>query len=222
MLRVLIAGDTLFYTEGLAILLGNDKRFAVVGVAHSADELLVAASRLEPQVVLMDLALPDGVESLRTLAVRAPSTRVVVLAVPEVEQEIVACAEAGAAGFVTRGSTLAELADTVRSVAQGEQPCSPRIAAALLHHVGALARKNEPPPRDAPPLTRREVQVLALIDEGLSNKQIAARLLIELPTVKNHVHHILDKLQVNRRSEAAARVRAANGGSIQRTALVRD
>jgi len=120
---------------------------------------------------------------------------------------VIACAEAGVSGYVTREASLDELTGVVESVARGESPCSPRISALLLRRVAETAgRRTETDA--ARRLTRREAEIVGLIDEGLSNKQIAGRLSIELATVKNHVHSILEKLQVERRAEAAARVRS--------------
>jgi len=107
---------------------------------------------------------------------------------------------------VPRDGTLADLRAVIESVARGEVVCSPRIAASLLRRIADLAAEREPPPPELR-LTSREIEIVELIDQGLSNKEIAQRLSIALPTVKNHVHSILDKLHVHRRAEAAARLR---------------
>jgi DNA-binding NarL/FixJ family response regulator len=122
------------------------------------------------------------------------------------EDQVVACAEAGIAGYVDRDASLRDLVATVRSVARGELLCSPRIAARLMRRVAELADQPRPPQTPAH-LTRREREVVALIDEGLSNKEIAQRLNIELPTVKHHVHNVIEKLGVRSRLQAAAHVR---------------
>ena len=115
-------------------------------------------------------------------------------------------AEAGIAGWVTREASVDDLRATVASAAAGEAVFSPRLAASLLRRVAALASERRVGAQ-ATPLTRRQREILALIDEGLSNKEIARRLSIEVATVKNHVHNILEKLEVTRRAEAAALVR---------------
>ena len=117
-----------------------------------------------------------------------------------------ACAEAGVAGFVTRDQSLADAVGVVESVTCGESACSPRTAAALLRRVAVLSGQRKPP---EPPvgLTLRERQIAGLIARGRSNKEIARELSIEVSTVKNHVHHMLEKLGVAGRAEAAARVR---------------
>ena len=138
----------------------------------------------------------------RTIRQATAGAGLVALAAPEDDGSVIACAEAGVAAFVARDATLDELVAATRAVARGELPAhSPRIAAALLRRVADGAR----PPEHAvlAPLTSRERQIVALIDEGLSNKEIAARLCIELSTVKNHVHNLLEKLGARGRAEAA-------------------
>jgi DNA-binding NarL/FixJ family response regulator len=200
--RALVASDIRLYREGLAAGLAGS-RVEVAGTAADAASTVELARSLAPDVVLVDLVMAGWEDAVRTVAGGA---RVVVLGVREVEDEVIACAEAGVAGYVTREASLEELTDVVEGVARGESPCSPRISALLLRRVAETAgRRREAP--SAERLTRREAEIVGLIDEGLSNKQIAGRLSIELATVKNHVHSILEKLQVERRAEAAARVR---------------
>jgi DNA-binding NarL/FixJ family response regulator len=150
--------------------------------------------------------MTKGVDAVRALAAAAPDVKLVVLAVPEVEGEVIAFAEAGASAYVTPDGSIDDLASVVLSVERGEVLCSPEMAAGLFRRVGVLARESQLDPIEEK-LTTRELEVLRLIEEGLSNKQIATALSIELPTVKNHVHRILEKLHVKRRSEAAARAR---------------
>src|SRR4051794_27145054 len=146
------------------------------------------------------MSLPGAVPAAREIAARRGSARVVGIAVGDEEDEVVACAEAGVAGYVSRDDSLDDLLAAVRGAVRGEVRCPPAIAATLMRSVASTARRA----RAARPvaaaaaapsrLTRRESEIVGLIGEGLSNKQIAGRLCIELPTVKNHVHHILDKL----------------------------
>jgi DNA-binding NarL/FixJ family response regulator len=131
----------------------------------------------------------------------------VALALPEAEADVIACAEAGASGYVPREGTLDDVEAVIESVARGEALCSPRIAATLLRRIAATAAERQPAPSEMR-LTSREMEIIDLIDEGLSNKEIAQRLCIAVPTVKNHVHSILDKLHVHRRAEAVARLSA--------------
>jgi two-component system, NarL family, nitrate/nitrite response regulator NarL len=163
---------------------------------------------VEADVLLVDTRVTqgDGAEAVRVLAAAAPQVKLVALAVPEVERDVLAVAEAGASAYVTPDASMEDLASAVESVERGEVLCSPGMAAGLFRRVAALARERRLDPIDEK-LTARELDVLRLIEEGRSNKEIATALSIELPTVKNHVHRILEKLHVHRRSEAAARAR---------------
>jgi DNA-binding NarL/FixJ family response regulator len=205
-IRVLVASDVRLYREGLAESLRRGGRVEVVGTAADGGASMRCASELAPDVVLVDLAMGDWEPTVRGIVASARDTGVVVLGVREVESEVVACAEAGVAGYVTREASLEELVEVVESVARGESLLAPRIGALLLRRVAEAAKRSRAPTA-VDRLTPRETQIVGLIDEGLSNKQIAGRLSIELATVKNHVHSILEKLEVERRAEAAARVR---------------
>jgi two-component system nitrate/nitrite response regulator NarL len=206
--RLLILGEVGLYREALARSLGRDARFDVdvVGVAASVEEALAVLERVEADILLVDTRMPEAADAVRGLAAAAPQVKLVALAVPEVEGEVIAFAEAGASAYVTVDGSLEDLASVVRSVERGEVLCSPGMAAGLFRRVATLARERRLDPI-AEKLTTRELDVLRLIEEGLANKQIATALSIELPTVKNHVHRILEKLNVQRRTEAAARAR---------------
>ncbi len=201
MTSLLVASDVRLYREGLVGVLAG--RFELVGAAADRASAVEAARTVQPDVVLVDLAMEESCETISGVA--AAGLRVVALGVREVEDDVVACAEAGVAGYVTREAAIDELVDVVESVARGESLCSPRISALLLSRVAEVAHRRHDAP--ASRLTPREAEIVRLIDEGLSNKQIAARLSIEVATVKNHVHSILEKLEVERRGEAAALVR---------------
>jgi DNA-binding NarL/FixJ family response regulator len=129
-----------------------------------------------------------------------PGVPIVALGVPDVEGDVLACAEAGIAGYVTREASLEELVAVVRSAVQGELRCSPRIAAGLLRRLSALSEHGPSAPRVR--LTARQREIVRLIGQDLSNKEIAHRLGIEVATVKNHVHNLLEKLNVHRRTAA--------------------
>jgi two-component system, NarL family, nitrate/nitrite response regulator NarL len=192
LIGVLIVSEIELLREGLEMLLGRDERITI----EDGD----------PDVVLLDTAIGDGPAAVREAAARLPRARVVALGVSETTDELLPLAEAGIAGFVTRGATHEEVADAVWHAAHDELDCSPQVASTLLRHVRFLAARRRGDAAAAA-LTRREREIAGLIDEGLSNKQIASRLCIELPTVKNHVHNILEKLHVSRRGEAVARLR---------------
>lgn len=201
-IRVFIVSDVRLYREGLSALLGRMGRIVVVGAAASADEGIERVRGLQPDVVLLDTA-EGNVASARALLGPVPSARMVVLAAPESEEDVIALAEAGVLGYVTREQSLDDLVTTIESVARDEMVCSPWMATILVKRVQALAAER---PRPTHRLTAREAEILELVAQGLSNKEIAARLFIEVTTVKNHVHSILEKLGVSRRAEAVDRM----------------
>ena len=203
-LRVLVVSDARMYRDGLTTQLNSRAEVEVVGAVDT--ELLAReqTARLAPDVVLCDMSLPGGLDSARRIGDACATTHVVVFAVPDNEIAIPACAEAGLAGFVTRDASVDELVDVVRGVARGEIVCSPKAAAALYRRVASLSIAREP--SSVPELTSREREIVGLIDRGLSNKDIARSLGIEVATAKNHVHRILEKLGVERRSDISARV----------------
>ena len=210
LIRTLILSDTRLYRDALAESLPARGPISVVGTAQNGAE---AAERIEaerPDVVLLDMAMSRSRQLAEEILASHPDGKVIALGVVETDNQVVACAEAGMAGLVTRESSLDEVVDMVRSVARGETLCSPRMAAALLRRVRTLAQGHASAPIGGR-LTRREVEILKLLERGLSNKEIARDLCIQPATVKNHVHHILEKLQVRRRGEAVARARGASG-----------
>jgi two-component system nitrate/nitrite response regulator NarL len=204
--RVLIVADVGVHGEALAESLGGDDSCDVVGVAAGPEEAVAAVEEVGPEVVLVDMLTPAGPKAVRTLVAATPEIKVVAVGVPEVEPDVIAIAEAGASGYVAREGSMDDLVAVVECVARGECLLSPDMAAKLFRRVATLAREPGPEPMDET-LTARELDVLRLIDEGLANKEIANTLSIELPTVKNHVHSILKKLDVRRRTAAAARAR---------------
>jgi DNA-binding NarL/FixJ family response regulator len=201
--RLLILGETGLYREALAGSLRRDDRFEVVAVAADVEEALGVLDHVEADVLLVETRTTDGADALRRLAAAAPQVKLVALDVPDVEREVIAVAEAGASAYVTPDGSMEDLASVVQRVERGEVLCPPVMTAGLFRRVAALARERRLDPIEEK-LTAREVDVLRLIEEGLSNKEIAAALTIEVPTVKNHVHRILEKLHVHSRSEAAA------------------
>jgi two-component system nitrate/nitrite response regulator NarL len=206
MIRVLIVADIRLYRDGLADILGRRALLDVVGSADSSAAAIARAVELSPDLILVDEAMPESSAAIRSLLALRPAAKIIALGVGETEGEVIACAEAGVSGYVARQASLEDLVAVVDSVGRGELLCSPRAAASLLRRVALQAAGGA----DAGPasrLTSREGQIVRLIEQGLSNKEIASRLGIEVATVKNHVHNILEKLQVRRRAEAAAHVR---------------
>jgi DNA-binding NarL/FixJ family response regulator len=196
------------YREGIAAALGDDDRFRIAGTAADGSALRQLRESA-PDVVLMEVGAANAPALVRAIRAHAPEAKVVALGISEDEADVLPLAEAGIAGWVTRDASVGDLREAVASAAAGETLCSPRMVASLLRRVASLAEDL----RDGHAtrsLTRRQREIVTLIDAGLSNKEIARQLSIELPTVKNHVHNILEKLQVSRRGEAAALLRTRN------------
>jgi two-component system, NarL family, nitrate/nitrite response regulator NarL len=208
-IRVVVVAGICFYRNGLVAALTTQDRVHVVGEAATWREALPLVRGRRPDVVLLDVEPSGETDGIHRLSGAWTGARVIALSVREPEADLLPLAEAGISGYVTRDQTLAELVGVTESVVRGELPCSPRIAAGLLHHIGSLARSNGRRPLPGE-LTRRESEIVELIDCGLSNREIARRLYIEPSTVKNHVHNILEKLQVSGRADAVARVRAGS------------
>jgi DNA-binding NarL/FixJ family response regulator len=205
MIRILVAGDIRLYRDGLALHLARQPGISVVACVASRLQLLDVLSSTLTDMVLLDMAMPESLRALRDMSEAAAGVRVVALAVPEAEPAVLACAEAGIAGYVPREGSLDDLLDAIESAARGESIVSPRMAGSLLRRLSALAAKQSDENAD-PALTVRELEIAHLVDEGMSNKAIAARLCIEVATVKNHVHNILAKLQAERRAEISKRL----------------
>ena len=210
-IRIAVIAGVRFYRDGLADVLEAEDGLAVISTMSRAPDDLRQLVGTEPDVLLLDVTPADSLDEVRRLLVALSQTRVVALAVMDQEHLVMACAEAGVAGYVTSEQSIEDVVAVVKAVVRGEMICSPRIAAALLRHVGLLASERDVPTPDEEPaarLTPREREIVGLIDRGLSNKQIARDLTIEVATVKNHVHNILEKLHVRRREDAAQWVRS--------------
>jgi two-component system nitrate/nitrite response regulator NarL len=208
MTNVLIVDDTRLYREGLADILMRERRVDAVETAADPAAAVHQLITSSPDVVLLNTAMTDCTEILHRIADAAERVPVVVLGVSESETDVIAWAEAGVAGYLFKTGSLADLVGVIHDALRGEVLCPPRLTGALLRRLAALAAERRPHIETAR-LTAREREILELIDDGLSNKDIARHLSIEVRTVKNHVHNILEKLRVHRRGEAAAQVRAA-------------
>lgn len=201
-LGIVLAVDVRLYREGLASSLGAYPHLridAATGNLADARDAILAGS---PAVIVVDVSLDGVQEFIRELRAGGQSSRIVALAIRDDVAAILDLAQAGADGFVSANASIAELVEAIERAAAGELLCSPRLAAQLLQR--AASGSSSSPQPSAMPLTLREQQVLALLRRGLSNKEIGAALYIAEATVKNHVHHILEKLQVKTRSKAAA------------------
>jgi DNA-binding NarL/FixJ family response regulator len=204
-IRVLVVDDHDLFRTGMASLLGAQPDIEVVAQASGGRQGVQLASELRPDVVLMDLRMPDleGPDATRAILERRPATRVLALTVLSSDDAVAAALQAGASGFLAKDSPIADVVTAVRAAAVGSAWLSPRAAELVL---GALRRPDpsgEPDPGPIGQLSPRELDVLRLIAQGLENTQIAERLNISPRTVKNHVSSILAKLHLPSRIQAA-------------------
>jgi DNA-binding NarL/FixJ family response regulator len=202
--RVLAADDQRVVREGLAMLLGLLPDVEVVGTAADGEEVLALAAELRPDVILMDLRMPrmDGVEATRRLRERDPAVKVVVLTTYADDRSVLDALRAGALGYLTKDAGAAEIQQALHRVADGQAALDPAVQR---HLVEAIADGVPSGPATAPlpdGLTPREAEVLTLIAAGLSNAEIAERLVVSEATVKSHVNHMLAKIGARDRAQA--------------------
>jgi len=195
-IRILVADDHPVVRDGLVAMLGTQADFQVVGEATTGPEVIQQVAALQPDVVLLDLEMPemDGVEVLHRLRQQNLEARAVVFTAFDTDDRIVGAVQAGAQGYLLKGSPREEIFQAVRVVHSGGSLLQPVVATKLLRQVS----------QDFEPLTPRELQVLHLLAQGLPNKEIAAKLVIAERTVKFYVSSILSKLRVGNRTEAVA------------------
>ncbi|SED65578.1 two component transcriptional regulator, LuxR family [Rhizobiales bacterium GAS188] len=201
-----IISDVRLYREGLVRSLSRQPTVTVIGAADTSPAAISEMSDHKPDVVILDVGGPGSFEFARSVNVNLPGVKIIAFAVSDVEHELLACAAAGFAGYVARDGSEADLIAAVENALRGELSVSPRMASLLFRQVATLSAQQLAPGEPSA-LTQRERQILALVGQGMSNKEIAREVRIGSATVKNHVHSILEKLQVRRRGEAAARFR---------------
>jgi DNA-binding NarL/FixJ family response regulator len=211
-IRLLLVADVRLYREGMETNLSGRPQFAVVGSVADGEAALGLLTASRPDVVVLDMATRRSFEIVRAIRIQSPAIRIVAFGVEELESEIVACAKAGIAGYVPCEASLDELVAIIEGVVRGEVICTPRIAAGIFRQLESLTSGGHTNPSAplAVTLTGRERQILELIGRSLSNKEIAAQLGIEVSTVKNHVHNLLEKLRVDTRREAVARLHSSS------------
>lgn len=200
--RVFVLSEFRLLRDGVVLALRQQSSVEPVGAGDLSTPAQEIAD-LRPDVLLLDITPAGSLEASRAVREAMPQAKIVALGAAEVESVLMECARAGVAGFVAPGGSIGDVVAAVHSAMRGELVCSPRTAGLLLSHVSALAaRPTHDLDKDA--LTQREKEIAQLVGEGLSNKQIAIALGIQNPTVKNHVHSILSKLNMQRRIEIAA------------------
>ena len=211
-IHVLIADDHPLYREGTRKMLSVAPEIEVVGEAASGNEAITQALNLQPDVILMDLKMPDvnGIEATRRILYASPRIGVLVLTMFETDETVFAAMRAGARGYLLKDADQEEVLRAVKAVSRGEAIFSPAIAERLIHYFAAF----RPTCADMafPELTDREREILHMIAQGHSNSEIAERLLLSIKTVQNHVSNIFSKLQVADRAQAIVRARDAGLG----------
>ncbi len=209
-IRVIIADDHPVYRDGLSRLLTEIGGFDVVGLAADGNEAVDLASALAPDVVVMDVRMPnlDGIEATRRITTASPTTGVVVLSMFEEDELVFAAVRAGARGYLLKDADDDQIAATLRGIARGEAIFGPTTARRLLEMLGRVPEDKSPePPQLFSQLSQREREVLELLARGMRNAAIAAELFLSERTVRNYVSNIFTKLQVDDRAQAVAAAR---------------
>jgi DNA-binding NarL/FixJ family response regulator len=207
--RVLIADDHPLFREGMRGRLDRVADVAVVGEAASGDEAVELAHKLEPHIILMDIKMPglNGIEATREIQRANPQIGILVLTMFEDDDSVFAAMRAGAKGYLLKDSGGEGVVHAIRAVASGEAVFGPGVAERMIGYFSAP--RAAAPQRAFPELTEREEEVLSLVAQGKSNREIARQLFVSLKTVRNHVSNILLKLQVADRAQAVIRARDA-------------
>jgi NarL family two-component system response regulator LiaR len=200
-IRVLVADDHAIVRKGIRALLATEPDIEVVGEAENGREAVTEVERLQPDVILMDLVMPevDGIEAIRRITARQPEAHILVLTSFAADDKVFPAIKAGALGYLLKDSGPEDLVQAIHQIYRGQSSLHPTIARKLLQE---LSRPSERPPTPDP-LTEREVEVLRLVARGQSNQEIADQLVISEATVRTHVSNILGKLHLASRTQAA-------------------
>ena len=201
LIRLLLVDDHAIVRRGVKALLAQTDDMVVIGEASDGAEAIAQASALQPDVILMDLILPDvgGIEAIRQISVRHPAIAILVLTSFASDDKVFPAIKAGALGYMLKNADLEELVTAIRQVHRGEPSLHPNIAHKVLRELRQPQAERALLPE---PLTARELEVLQLIAKGLSNQEIAEQLVVAEPTVRTHVSRILDKLHLVNRVQA--------------------
>jgi two-component system nitrate/nitrite response regulator NarL len=213
MIKVIVFSDIKIYCDGLSRILANTNPIQVIAAESNFNDAVAKIKQDSPDVILLDMTMMDSCQIAQRVMELFPDAKIVALAVPENEDNIIECAEVGIAGYVAREASLNELIETVIGAKKGEFCCPPKIAAHIFNKIHQIAcgARDKCLPGFRPDnheliasLTRRERQIFNLMARGLPNKLISRDLNIEVSTVKNHVHNILVKLDVKSRTGAVS------------------
>jgi DNA-binding NarL/FixJ family response regulator len=204
-IRVLIVDDHALFRRGLIMVLESEPGIDLVAEAEDGEDAVLKAAEFAPDVVLMDVRMPrvSGIEATRRIAEVIPTTKILMLTVSDEEEDLYEAIKAGANGYLLKEISIEEVADAIRAVVTGQSLISPSMASKLLTEFNSLARRAEEKQQmPVPRLTDRELEVLKLVAQGMSNREVADELYISENTVKNHVRNILEKLHLHSRMEA--------------------
>jgi DNA-binding NarL/FixJ family response regulator len=203
---VLLVSAICFLRESLVEILKPVAGLHVCGEAATPDGALDSVRSTHPDIVLVDVTFPGGTQTGIRIHEAAPKASLIVFGVNETETDVLSWAEAGIVGYVPSTASIEDLISMIGQIGLGEQTCPPRIAGSLLRHISTAQRVKSPASFVLPMLTPRELEILRLVGDGLSNKDIARRLSVSLGTTKSHVHNIFGKLNLRRRAEVMTRL----------------
>jgi two-component system NarL family response regulator len=202
-IRVLVADDHALFRKALAAVFADEPDIDLVGEASDGEEAVSMAAELMPDVVLMDVRMPKvlGIEATRQIYAAQPTTKIVMLTVSDEEEDVFEAIKAGASGYLLKEVDPTEIASAIRQISEGHSLLSPAVASKLVSEFAAISKRSDERAL-RPSLTDRELEVLRLAADGLTNRQIGRRLQISENTVKNHIRNILEKLHLHSRMEA--------------------
>jgi two-component system, NarL family, nitrate/nitrite response regulator NarL len=203
-MRILIVDDHILFREGLAGLLRSQPDMDVIGECGSVQEAMDTARTVRPDVILMDFSLPDGtgLEATRAILAEQPNLQIIFLTVHDNDERLIAAMRAGAKGYLLKNLSVNKLLASLRALERGEAAISRTMMARILEEFAISTPPASTSPSPLIGLTSREIEVLKELADGITNQEIAARLYISENTVKNHIHNILEKLNLNNRREA--------------------
>ena len=212
-IKILIIEDNRVLRNGITAMLNEQTDMHVVATIGSGNNIILKASQIQPHIILMDLSLTSFRESsvVQSIRKKIPETKVIGMGFIPTQSDIVEFVEAGASGFILKSATVKEFLGTIRSVAQGEKILPPSLTGSLFSHVIEIALKQKKGKlTNAVRMTKREREIIALIADGMSNKEIAEQLNIATHTVKSHVHNIMEKLALHTRLQIAKFIHEEN------------
>ncbi len=211
-MKILVVDDHILFREGLVSLLGNNNALTVVGEADSVQDAIEKTRLLDPDLVLLDVSLPDGsgLDAMKSILSHKPNTLIVILTPYESDDLLIESVRKGAVGYILKNTPASKLTAYLLGIKRGEAGLSGRMTRKVVREFQRIGRLHKPSKVEMSNLTKRELQILKLLGEGATNQEIAERLIIAINTVKVHVHNILHKLELRNRREAGEFARRHN------------